>query len=156
MSSYITLRTFSSEELLLDEEQARQVLKFFFKAEHTFIDDLTMSDRTRGFAQGLLVEAIDASYAMGYVEALFRSAAKQNQGPMKVIKAFGKRAARHWFRHASSNDLMDVKIYESVVSTIARNFRSALRVDLAKARTERPHGAMLTYQARQLNDRVWG
>lgn len=31
MSSYITLRTFLSEELLLDEEQTRQVLKFFFK-----------------------------------------------------------------------------------------------------------------------------
>lgn len=93
---------------------------------------------------------------MGYVEALFRSIANPNQGPVKVIKAFGKKAARHWFRHASSNDLMNVKIYESVVSTIARNFRSALRTDLARARTGRPHGAMLTYQARQLNDRVWG
>ncbi|TBU74351.1 hypothetical protein DNK06_19490 [Pseudomonas daroniae] len=156
MSSYITLRTFSAEELLLGEEETRQVLKFFFKAEHTFIDGLTMSDNARGFAQGLLVEAIDASYAMGYVEAMFRSAANPNQGPVKVIKAFGKKAARHWFKHASSNDLMNVKVYESVVSTIARNFRSILRTELAKTRTERPHGAMLAYQTRQSSDRVWG
>ena len=90
------------------------------------------------------------------MEALFRSATNPNQGPGKIIKAFGKKAARHWFKYASSNDLMNVTVYESVVSTIARNFRSILRTELAKARTERPHGAMLAYQARQPGDRVWG
>ena len=40
-----------------------------------------------GFAQVLLQEMLDASFAMGFVEALFRSAAKIPGGPVKVIAA---------------------------------------------------------------------
>ncbi len=74
MNIYKQLRTFSSEELLFNEEETRIVLKFIFApTHHKFIDSLPMSDRLREFAQALLVEAIDASYAIGYVHGLLRS-----------------------------------------------------------------------------------
>lgn len=127
MGAHTQLRQFKSDELLFDEEEARIILKFIFKtADHELIDSLSMNDRLKGFAQGLLVEAIDASYGVGFVEAVFRSTVNPTKGAIKVLKGFGKKASKHWFKHATVNDLQDVKVYEFVVDYLAVHFRKKL------------------------------
>ncbi len=42
----------------------------------------------------MLVEMLNASFAMGFVEALFRAAAKLPSGPKKVITTFLKAPAK--------------------------------------------------------------
>jgi len=75
---------------LFNEEETRIVLKFIFKpTHHELIDSLPMSDYLRNFAQGLLVEAIDASYAIGYVHGLFESVKNPVKGVRKILKNFG-------------------------------------------------------------------
>lgn len=44
----------------------------------------------------------------------------------KLIKGFGKKAAKHWFKHAKGVDLMDAEIYEAVRVEISRRFRTDL------------------------------
>ncbi|WP_263147436.1 hypothetical protein [Pseudomonas sp. RIT-PI-AD] len=131
MGTDIYLRTFSADELILDTEETRQALKFFFPTDAPSIDDMPVNDNLRAFAQALLVAGIDASYAMGYVEALFKSL--RGGSPAKVVKAFGKKAARHWFKHANASNLMDAEIYTSVRNALSLRFRSDLRSFLAAA-----------------------
>lgn len=129
------LKTFDSDEILLNEEEARTVLHFLFTdAERNLIDRLEMDEKARGFAQGLLVEAIDASYSIGYLETLFRSAANPAKGAVKLLKSFAKKASKHWFKHASTSDLQKVRVYQFVVDHLATQFKSELRILLASER----------------------
>ncbi len=147
MSNYKQLRQFTSEELLFNEEETRIVLKFIFEpTDHSFIESLTMNDAVRGFAQALLVEAIDASYGVGFVDAIFRSVTNPAKGAIKIIKSFGKKAAKHWFKHASVHDLQDVKIYDFVRIHIANQFRKPLKILVSAARLEKPAGAFVAYK----------
>ena len=157
-NKYKQLRQFNSEELILNEEETRIVLKFIFKpTDHELIDSLPMSDYLRGFAQGLLLEAIDASYAVGYVKGLFRSTANPTKGAISVLKSFGKKAARHWFKHASRRDLRDVKIYDFVRNFIAERFRFKLQDFLAQKELDKHTGASLAYKKpSQGRLKVWG
>lgn len=127
MNNHVHLKQFKPQNLLLDEAETRIVLKFIFKpADHELIDLLPVNDSLRGFAQALLVEAIDASYAIGFVEGLFRSTANPTKGAIKVLKSFGKKAAKHWFKHATVHDLMNVKVYQFVLDYLAVHFRKEL------------------------------
>ena len=129
------LKTFDSDEILLDEEESRTVLYFIFTdAERDLIDRLDMDRKARGFAQGLLVEAIDASYSIGYLEALFRSTANPTKGAVKILKGFAKKAFKQWFKHASASDLQNVRVYQFVVDHLASQFKSELRILLASER----------------------
>ena len=127
------LRHFSESELKLTQQDAFRVLRFFWLEPGLLPQQLTAADRS--FAQALLVEAIDRSYEMSYVEALFRNffgkipvsfAAVED-----MVKSFAKAAAKNWFEHATAKDLDNPQIYESVRSQIAYNFRSvwAIRVE---------------------------
>ncbi|MDG9929450.1 MULTISPECIES: hypothetical protein [unclassified Pseudomonas] len=133
MAADIYLRSFSGNELVLDENETRIALKFFFPHDGAHIDAMAVNDQLRSFAQALLVAGIDATYAMGYVEALFSSLGRSGANAGKLIKGFGKKAAKHWFKHARASDLMDAKIYESVRVEMSRRFRTYLHTAQASA-----------------------
>lgn len=142
---YKELRQFKPEELLFDEAETRTVLKFIFApADHALIDSLPMTDALREFAQGLLVEAIDASYAVGFVRALHEVTANPTKTARQILKEFGKKALLLWFEHATVHDLQDVKIYEFVLAEIARRFRTRLPEYAAGLRKRL--GAFLAYE----------
>ena len=147
MNSYTQLRQFTSAELLFNDEETRMVLKFIFNpVDHALIDSLPMSDSLKGFAQGLLVEAIDASYAVGYVAKIFESTANPVKGVVNILKSFGKKAAKHWFKHASVHDLQSVKIYDFVRDEIVRRFRHPLQINfLASNKVNGQSGAFIAY-----------
>ena len=147
MSNYKKLCQFSAEELLFNEEETRIVLKFIFKpTDHDLIDSLPMTDYLRGFAQGLLVEAIDASYAVGYVRGLFESVKNPVKGALKILKNFGKKASQNWFKHASVTDLQNAKVYNFVLDFIAKEFRKPLHLLLTKNELDERPGAFLAYK----------
>lgn len=124
MSKSIYLRTFEPHQLILSEEETRLVLQYFFQnTNKQKIANMTVTDSVRGFAQGLLVAAIDASYAMGFVESLFLSSSNPANGARKVIKKFAKSAVKKWFKHAKPADLLDAKIYNIVRGRLEANFK---------------------------------
>lgn len=143
--SFRQLRKFTKAELLFNDEETKIILKFIFDpVDHHLIDSLPMNDYLKGFAQGLLVEAIDASYAVGYVKAIFESTMNPTKGVMKVISSFAKEASMHWFRHASINDLQKVKIFDFIKDRLAVSFKSELNFLIVKNESDRI-GAFIVY-----------
>ena len=129
----MSLRHFSADELIFDQQECFAILRFFFIDVGIQAASLTVRDRS--FAQALLVEAVDASYRMGYAEIIFDQFFGKTSVSLadmrKLARSFLEHAAERWFRHATRSDLSDPKIYESVRATLARNARSAWRVRLA-------------------------
>ncbi len=122
-------------------------MKFIFEPEdYSLIESLTVNDTIKGFAQGLLIEAIDASYAIGFIDAIFRSTTNPTKGAIKILKSFGRKAASNWFKNASVNDLQNVKVYDFIRVYIANQFRKPLKVIVSTALLEKPLGAFLTYE----------
>ena len=109
---HFILRTFQPTELIFDEEETKDILKFFFADDHSYIDDIGVDDRLKNLAQGLLVEAIDASFAMGFVEIIYDTFyLKPPTSKMsKIFSKLAKMAATHWFKHANATDLSNIKI----------------------------------------------
>ena len=80
---YIHLRKFKKEELIFNNDETVVILKFIFKKNHNLIDNLKINDSIREFAQGLLLEAVDASYALGFVHSLFGGVFNPGAGAKK-------------------------------------------------------------------------
>lgn len=122
-------------------------------------ESLVVDDRVRSFTQALLIEAIDASYSMGFVEGIFRASSNPTNGALKIIKEFGKRATKHWFKSTRTSDLQNVRIYESVRVELARSFRVVLLSHLngvASMPKEKPIVAFISYTRPQIAPIVWG
>jgi hypothetical protein len=101
------LRRFSADEIYISKHEAWSILKFFWPEKSLAESDLT--DQDINFAQGLLLEAIDASYKMGYVEIIYDKLFLKIPGSLtdvkKMVKAFVKKAARHWFKYLGGKSL---------------------------------------------------
>lgn len=162
MSKSPHLKKFSADELILDESETRIVLQFFWPEAPTATriqESLTITDPVRELAQALLVEAIDASYQVGFIEAIFRATANPTSSTVKVIKSFGRRAASHWFRHARASDLQNTRVYEFIRKDISRYFSVVLYDYLngfARLDSNQLIVARLFYSNPPAMPKVWG
>ena len=113
MADDIYLKHFQKDEIVISTEDARKILIFFFGNNVPPVEQLT--DQDIAFAQALLLEAVDKSYAMGYVNAIFdvfyMKVPTDIQGMMK-----------NWFDHATGKDLSKPKIYQSVRTMIISRY----------------------------------
>ena len=157
MKNTIQLKKFNSNELIFNEDETVKILKFIFKNKHMLIDRLIINNDTKSFAQALLLEAIDASYSLGYVEALFRSTSNPTLGVREILKKFGKAASKHWFNSHNISNLKDIKIYERVREKLELNFTSIL-ILLANGITLREINTMklIAYTDSNNSEVVWG
>jgi hypothetical protein len=127
----VGLRRFGEGEIYLSQHEAWTLLKFFWPYLRLTEKELTPSDIN--FAQGLLVEAIDASYKMGYVHIVYDTFYAKVPGSLagvkSLIKSFAKKAARHWFKHVTARtNFDDVEIYDAVRGQLAVNFKSIVEI----------------------------
>jgi hypothetical protein len=117
----MALRHFAPAEIIITREQASRILRFFFPGQA--LPPSALTDDDISYAQALLVEAVDASTEMGYVQILFDNAFMKVPTDLSFIKDIAKsivkKAAKDWFRHATARDLSDPQIYESVHKTIS-------------------------------------
>ncbi|MEC4720968.1 hypothetical protein RY831_17515 [Noviherbaspirillum sp. CPCC 100848] len=123
-SILIDVPDFLDSELIYNDKESRQILKFFWPHSSEKINSLSINNDTRRLAQSALVTAIDGSYAMGFIQALGESIARPGSGIKPLTKKLAQRFIKHWWIHATQRDLEDAKVYESVRSSIARNLRS--------------------------------
>jgi hypothetical protein len=157
---FTTLRDFSESELIFDEAETKHILKFFFQPLRQRIDAATMTTEMRSFAQGLLVEAIDATYALGYIEILLKTYYNPGAGMKAALSKIGRRAAQHWFKHATQRDLLSAKISSRVRDQLALNFKTHFQLlldELADATKRRKTNvAYLRYGQPSKSDTLWG
>lgn len=129
-AEYVNLRKFTPDEIIFDDEQIITILLFFFPGYDSSLNSFVMNHSMREFSQGLLLEAVDSSYAMGYVELVAEMVAGLIKKPTsekmrKVLKDFAKKAAKHWFKHLEQiTDLSKIKIYETVRRQLSDNFKT--------------------------------
>lgn len=156
---YIHLLSFSESELIFDAQETKEILKFFFQADRQQIESIQITNELRNLAQGLLVAAVDASYAMGWVDLVRTWSVNPGQGMKRALQKLALRAARYWFKHLKNRPLNEAKIYESVRKELARRFKSHFVISIqAKAQGTRRHPlvAVVNCGAPQPHDRVWG
>jgi hypothetical protein len=132
------LRPFRADEIIISKAEAVAIIRFFWPDSSA--REAGMSDDAVAFAQGLLVEAIDASYAMGHVHAVFDVFYMRPPGTVvnvkKMIRTFGKKASRHWFKYATEDKLQKAEIYNTVRVRLANNFKSQMILLFAEQREE--------------------
>lgn len=120
-SVIITPPVIEESQLLFDEKETIVILSFFWPEKTDSFNEMAVTTGARQLAQTIFITAIDASYAMGWVDALFRSVSKPTS-----LAGLGKKLAKnyikHWWKHAKVKDLENVKIYESVRKTVALKF----------------------------------
>lgn len=125
------LRHFAKGEIYLSGDEAASVLRFFFPNDQL---PGPLTDEDRGFAQALLLEAVDKSYAMSFVQDIydvFYGKVPTGFDTIKdMLKDFAKKAAKTWFDHATGKDLQDPKIYNAVKVSLTANFRSVWAIRL--------------------------
>lgn len=159
MGNAVHLKKFKDSDLIFNDQETIEILKFIFKSKRDTVETLTVDRDLREFAQGLLVEAVDASYALGFVEAAVRSLVRPRQGVRSIIKKFGKKASKHWFKHATASDLRNIEIYEIVRGQLAVNFARILRMHKnGTAGNLKVNAAFIAYQSprsRNLPQKVW-
>jgi len=68
----VKLQTFKSEELIYNEAETKEILLYFFPSDNAAIQSAQINDEIRSFAQAILIEAVDKSYAMGWIDLIFR------------------------------------------------------------------------------------
>jgi|SRR5690554_1886204 len=122
MSKNITLRDFNSDELVFDADETRTILKFIFKSQAGLVDNLEINDKTRTFAQGLLLEAIESSNSMSSINILFTSSINPGASVRSILLKFGKNASKHWFKNNKAETPLQTKVYESVRKTLELSF----------------------------------
>lgn len=113
-------------ELVLSEDETRAVLKTFWPQRAAEIDTLPIASGARRLAQTALIAAIDASYAMGYIEAVFRSYMHPASSVQGAIRKVAKATAKHYWKHAKGKDMTDAKVYDAVVKRVALTLRSRM------------------------------
>lgn len=131
-SVIITPPVIDDSQLLFDEKETIAILSFFWPTLASQFNQMTVTTETRKLAQSLLIAAIDASYSLGWVDALFSTVSKPAN-----LAALGKKLAKnftkHWWKHAKVKDLENVKIYDTVRRSIALKFRSEVTMMLEGA-----------------------
>jgi hypothetical protein len=120
----VALRQFAKGEICISPLDAYAILRFYF--HQVSIPPNALTDGDIAFAQALLLEGIDASYAFSLVKLLFNTfymrVPRDFHNLYEMTKDFAKKAANVWWRHATKKDLENPQIYEYVRNQLQSNF----------------------------------
>lgn len=158
MGSYlVSVPVLANRELVFDENETRQILKFFYPADVPGISRMTVAEETRWLAQAMLVAAIDGSYAPALVGSLDKTAVRPAPGMRSLVNKLARRCGVHWFKHATQDDLFDARIADSVRTAVGLALASRFRIHLGERRPVlRPSGPVTMYVAFDGDNRhVW-
>lgn len=111
----------SDQDLIYDEAETKQILKFFWPLEAKGIDELNINNEYRRLAQTALIAAIDGSYALSFPQAIIESFIGSKRNIKKLTEKLTKKFVKNWWKHTTQKNLEDVEIYESIRVIIARN-----------------------------------
>lgn len=158
LGEQVHLKQFKSSELIFDNDETFAILRWIFKNNQSAVNAIrTVNYEIRNFAQGLLLEAIDASYKIGFINILYNVFyLKPPTSIRKILIKFGRKAASHWFKHVKAKDMSDLKVYEMVRVVLERNFKTDMYT-IAKGGIRRKGAiAMIDYNGFSKIQIAWG
>jgi hypothetical protein len=138
--NYTTLRSFTPDEIIFDDKEIIIILLFFFPGYESSLASFTMNHTMREFAQGLLVEAVDSSEAMGWVHLIFAVGTSRRPGSAigSALRSFAEKGGIQFLKRSKKlKHLDDLEIYESVRKTIQINFKEHFGILLTGALSQK-------------------
>jgi hypothetical protein len=122
------LRHFSESDIILSNNDAWQVLVFFFGGNAGLAPgDLNLQDRE--FAEALLFEAMEASDRMDFVVPLLDFAVKPQTAIVGFMRTLALKAVQFgWKRWKHSRTTENPQIYNSIKVTVAYNWRTIWQI----------------------------
>lgn len=129
----LSLPVISDQNVVLTDQEAKEVFVFFWPERKRAIEGMSMNLDARRYAQALLIVAVDASYLVGFVDILINAIIRKKPGASvrALVKKITRKYVKHWWNHATEEDLTDAKIYDSVRATIALKQKSRFEMLLA-------------------------
>lgn len=122
-----------AKNIKISQSDALQILEWLHGKSGLKSEDMTKEDM--GMAQAIMVEMLDASFAVGFIEALFRSSAKLPSGPAAVLKAFLKGAGKNFVTYKDKDDLKKMMkkpvIYKMIYNTVKLKTKSLWGIRLS-------------------------
>ena len=150
-SILINVPDISDADLIYDELETKQILKFFWPLYSQDIEIMQINNDARRLAQTVFVAAIDGSYAMGFIQAIVQSVLGRPKPNIKSLaQKLGKKFIKNWWKHVNQSDLNDAKIYESIRLSIS----NSLRTDFLRLRDGLALGQMKSFYAQLLKSRT--
>jgi len=128
------LKKFSGAEIVLTPQEAWEVLTWFFTGGAS-IGPSGLTENDRSFAQALLVEAVDKSYQISWIQALWSATANPTTSVKAVLAKLAFKAAKDWLKSGKPTDFKDAKIYTMIKNQLVLNWRS---IWLARVETGEP------------------
>lgn len=114
----------------------------------------TIDDEFRKLAQGLLIVAIDSSFAMGFVHILVDVLRNGGRPGFPGLRRMGSKLAMkyvaHWWKHTTAQDLQEAKIYETVRRVLAGNFKPVIDIQLAERSSAKAAAAFAQLRRRSV------
>jgi hypothetical protein len=144
-SILINIPDISVAELMFNQMETQQILKFFWPLETAQIQQMKITDDVRRLAQTALIAGIDGTYAMGFMKGTLESVVN----PGKSLASFGQKLARsfmrNWWKHATIKNLNEAKVAESVRKAIANTLRPFLD-DATRGASLKGTGIIFSYR----------
>lgn len=154
----VTLQKFTPEEIIFDDAEITQILLFFFPGTDDQLRNYTMSHPMREFAQGLLVEAVIKSQAMGWVEYAFTLLSPGRAPSLRsILGKLAKGGLQYLKKSKKLTQLDNLEIYETVRKVISDNFKTEYHLRLDGAISKKATSKMINYAlVRTQVEKIWG
>ncbi len=142
-SILINVPNLADRELIYNEAETRQILKFFWPND------------ARRLAQTALIAAIDGTYAMSYLDKLIKSVTRPGKGIGELAKRLARNFTRHWWKHTRPQDLKDVRIYEPIRQGVAVSILKTRLGELKNGVALKPGGSTFYVHAQPVPRILW-
>lgn len=139
----VSVPDISDSELIYNEEETKQILKFFWPSLIADADQMAITNDARRLAQTALIAAIDGSNSMGFVDALFSSITRRIKNIAGLAKRLAQDFTRQLWKNSQRQDLENAKIYESVRASVARALK--WRIEMIRSGLALKRGPMMFY-----------
>lgn len=110
--------------VVIDAEDAALIYRLFRRTE---IAPAALKASHVAFLQAAMMSAINATFAMGFVEAAARSFLYQPAIDAKtcgkLLRKLAQRSIRHLFKMAHQQDLLKVEVYRTILDAISYSHR---------------------------------
>ncbi|MBP7167200.1 MAG: hypothetical protein KBB64_06045 [Bacteroidia bacterium] len=120
------LKVFEKNELIFDQEAANKILCWFFNDNQLKTNELTHEDIA--FAQGLILEAVDSSNAMGVVHQLMKTFVYKVPSSFSAIRNlvvfFVARSIPIWWKNRNIKNLKELEVYDVIKNSLILAHRS--------------------------------
>jgi hypothetical protein len=123
----VTIPPLEDSDLIYTEDETRTIFNYFYPSWSSDIEKCKIDNDGRAMAQTMILAAVDATYAMSYVETVMKFVAGQTKSAsrdiLKLVRKLGQKMTQNYLKHVKDKkELEHPKIYESVRVSVANNF----------------------------------